>query len=216
MVGARRADRDRLRWHFRIGGRGPARWRRGHHYWWLAPLFRERYPRVRLSESRLIVHSNAMITAGAALSHLDLALTLIRSASPDLASTTAKYMVADLRNSQAAYTIPSGLVHVDPLVHKFELWARQRLAKGFSLDEAAAALSTSKRTLARRTQTVLGKSPLGYFQDLRIERAVYLLESSQSSIDQIATEVGYAEGLTLRTLLRRKLGRGVREIRGGR
>jgi transcriptional regulator GlxA family with amidase domain len=181
--------------------------------WWLAPLFRQRYPRVQLDETRLIVQSNAMVTAGAALGHLDLALTLIRRASPELARVTAKYLVADARTSQAAYTIPSHLVHVDPLVHKFEHWARQHLAEGFSLDQAAAELATSKRTLARRMQSVLGKSPLEYFQDLRIERAVHLLETSQASVDQIAAKVGYAEGVTLRALLRRKLGRGVREIR---
>ena len=36
---------------------------------------------------------------------------------------------------------------------------------------------------------------------------------SPASVDQIAAEVGYAEGVTLRALLRRRLGRGVREIR---
>ena len=135
--------------------------------WWLAPLFRQRYPRVRLVETQLVVQSNAMVTAGAALSHLDLALTLIRRASPELASVTAKYLVADARTSQAAYTIPGHLVPTDPLVQKFERWARQRLAEGFSLDQAAAELATSKRTLARRMENVLGKSPLEYFQDLR-------------------------------------------------
>jgi transcriptional regulator GlxA family with amidase domain len=181
--------------------------------WWLAPLFRQRYPRVRLDESRIIVQSNAVVTAGAALSHMDLALTLIRRASPDLASLTAKYLVADVRTSQAAYTIANHLAHADPLVQQFERWARQRLAEGFSLDQAAAALATSKRTLARRMQSVLGKSLLAYFQDLRTERAVHLLKTSQASVDQIAAEVGYTEGVTLRALLRRRLGRGVREIR---
>src|SRR5260221_2686142 len=42
--------------------------------WWLAPLFRQRYPRVQLDETRLIAQSNTMVTAGAALGHLDLAL----------------------------------------------------------------------------------------------------------------------------------------------
>lgn len=181
--------------------------------WWLSPLFRQRYPRVRLDETRLIVQSNARITAGAALGHLDLALMLIRRASPELASITAKYLVADTRTSQVNYTIPNHLAHTDPLVLKFERWAREHLAEGFSLDEAAAAIATSKRTLARRMQGVLGKSPLSYFQDLRIERAVDLLESGQVSVDQVAAEVGYAEGTTLRVLLRKKLGRGVREIR---
>src|SRR5262249_9909301 len=137
----------------------------------------------------------------------------IGGASPELASLTAKSLVADTRTSQAPYVIPDHLAHADPLVRKFERWARKRLAEGFSLDQAAAALATSKRTLARRMQSVLGKSPLDFFQDLRIERAVHLLQTSQASVDQIAAEVGYAEGATLRTLLRRRLGRGVREIR---
>jgi transcriptional regulator GlxA family with amidase domain len=181
--------------------------------WWLSPLFRQRYPRVRLDESRIIVQSNAVVTAGAALSHLDLALALIRRASPELANLTARYLVVDVRTSQSIYSIPDHLANADPLIQQFERWARSRLAEGFSLDQAAEALATSKRTLARRMRAVLGKSPLAYVQDLRIERAVHLLRTGHASVDQIAAEVGYTEGVTLRTLLRRRLGRGVREIR---
>jgi transcriptional regulator GlxA family with amidase domain len=181
--------------------------------WWLSPLFRQRYPRVRLDESRIIVQSNAVVTAGAALSHLDLSLALIRRASPELASITARFLVADERTSQSIYSIPDHLAKADPLIRQFERWARGRLAKGFSLDQAAKALATSKRTLARRMESVLGKSPLAFFQDLRIERAVHLLRTGHASVDQIAAEVGYEQGVTLRALLRRRLGRGVREIR---
>src|ERR1700678_3141398 len=184
--------------------------------WWLSPLFRQRYPRVRLDESRIIVESHAVVTAGAALSHLDLALTLIRRASPELANLTARYLVADERTSQSIYSIPSHLANADPLVQQFERWARRRLAKGFSLEQAAKALGTSQRTLARRMQSVLGKSPLAFFQDVRVERAVHLLHTGHASVDQIAAEVGYAEGVTLRALLRRRLGRGVGEIRRSR
>jgi transcriptional regulator GlxA family with amidase domain len=184
--------------------------------WWLSPLFRQRYPRVRLDESRIIVESHAVVTAGAALSHLDLALTLIRRASPELANLTARYLVVDERTSQSIYSIPSHLANADPLIQQFERWGRRRLAKGFSLEQAAKALGTSKRTLARRMQSVLGKSPLAFFQDLRIERAVHLLHTGHASVDQIAAEVGYAEGVTLRALLRRRLGCGVGEIRRSR
>ena len=38
--------------------------------WWLAPLFRKRYPNVLLDESNMIVKSGRFVTAGAALSHL--------------------------------------------------------------------------------------------------------------------------------------------------
>jgi len=105
------------------------------------------------------------------------------------------------------------LAHADPMVQGFERWARGRLDRGFSLDDAAGALATSKRTLARRMEQVLGKSPLAFFQDLRVERAVHLLKTSPHNLDRIAAMVGYADGVTLRNLLRRKLGRGVRELR---
>jgi transcriptional regulator GlxA family with amidase domain len=181
--------------------------------WWLAPFFRQRYPKVRLEDGRMLVRSGRVLTAGAALSHMDMALWLIRQASPSLAALTARYLIVDSRPTQSAYAISDHLAHADPLVQRFERWARDRLAQGFSLDEAARAIGTSKRTLARRIQDVLGKSPLSYFQDLRVERAVHLLRTSSDDVENIAAAVGYADGVTLRNLLRRKLGLGVREIR---
>jgi transcriptional regulator GlxA family with amidase domain len=62
-------------------------------------------------------------------------------------------------------------------------------------------------------QSVLGKSPLSYFQELRVEHAVHLLKTTDESVDEIAGRVGYADGVTLRNLLRRRLGHGVKEIR---
>jgi transcriptional regulator GlxA family with amidase domain len=181
--------------------------------WWLAPQFRERFPRVLLDDSRMVVQSGMLATAGAALAHLDLSLWLVRRHSPALAALTARYLVVEPRGSQAAYAIPDQLAHTDALVEKFEAWARRRLSNRFSLAEAARAVGTSQRTLARRLALVLGKSPLSYVQDLRVERATHLLQTSEASVDEIAAQVGYADGVTLRTLLRRKTGRGVRELR---
>jgi transcriptional regulator GlxA family with amidase domain len=181
--------------------------------WWLAPLFRKRYPEVQLDDSSMIVVSGRFVTAGAALGHVDLALWIVRSVSPELASLTAKYLIADSRASQAVYALSDHLMHSDAVVRRFESWARARLAHGFSLDEAAKAVGASKRTLARRMENVLGKSPLSYFQSLRIERAVHLLKTGNASLEEVAARVGYADGSTLRALLRRRLQLGVKEIR---
>jgi transcriptional regulator GlxA family with amidase domain len=181
--------------------------------WWLAPLFRKRYPAVVLDESSMIVRSGRFVTAGAALSHIDLALWLVRGVSPQLAALTGKYLIVDSRPSQSAYALSDHLLHSDTVVQRFEAWARARLPEGFSLDEAARAVGASKRTLARRMGDVLGRSPLAYFQTLRIERAVHLLKTSSLSVDDVAARVGYAEGATLRALLRRRLHMGVRELR---
>jgi len=114
---------------------------------------------------------------------------------------------------QSAYVLTDHLIHSDPVVQRFESWARVRLKDGFSLDDAAKTVGSSKRTLARRMQSVLGKSPLSYFQGLRVERAVHLLRTGSASVDEVAARVGYADGATLRTLLRRRLNLGVKEIR---
>jgi transcriptional regulator GlxA family with amidase domain len=181
--------------------------------WWLAPIFRERYPQVLLDESDMVVKSGNVVTAGAALGHMDLALWLIRSVSPELASLTGKYLIVDSRPSQTAYALTDHLVHSDPVVQHFERWARGRLARRFSLDNAARAVGASKRTLSRRLQSVLGKSPMSYFQSLRVERAVHLLKTSNASVEEIASKVGYMNAGTLRLLLRRRLKLGVKEIR---
>ncbi|MGY2291146.1 GlxA family transcriptional regulator [Pseudomonas sp. SDO528_S397] len=181
--------------------------------WWLAPLFRERYPKVTLDESRMLVASGQVVTAGAAMGHLDLALWLIRRSSPELAALVSRYLLADIRSSQAPYIIPNHLAQADPLIQRFEQWARDHLQAGFSLQGAASALATSPRTLQRRCEAVLGKSPLAYFQDIRVERARSLIQGSDLSIDAIAAQVGYVDGATLRTLLRQRLGRGVRALR---
>jgi transcriptional regulator GlxA family with amidase domain len=181
--------------------------------WWLSALFRQRYPLVKLDESRMLVKSDCFTTAGAALAHLDLALGVVRNQSPSLAALCARYLLIEPRSSQSAFVITGHIAHADPLVERFESWARGRLDHGFSMAEAAVAIGASERTLGRRLQSVLGKSPLAYFQDLRVERAVHLLQNSHLSIDYIADRVGYAGGATLRALLRRKLGKGVRELR---
>lgn len=183
--------------------------------WSLAPYFRHRFPDVQLDESRMVVPSDIGVTAGSAMGHLDLALWIVRQASPELASVVSRYLTADLRSSQAPFIIPNHLAQADPMILRFERWARLNLKHGFSLQDASKALATSPRTLQRRCDAVLGKSPLAYFQDLRVEHAQSLLHRDRHNIEAIAAEVGYADGATLRTLLRNRLGRGVREIRAG-
>jgi transcriptional regulator GlxA family with amidase domain len=183
--------------------------------WSLAPFFRQRFPQVHLDESRMVVPCAIGVTAGSAMGHLDLALWIIRQASPELAGTVSHYLTADLRSSQAPFIIPNHLAQADPMILQFERWARLNLKDGFSLQTASRALVTSARTLQRRCHAVLGKSPLAYFQDLRVEHAQSLLHRGSHDIEAIATAVGYADGAALRTLLRTRLGRGVREIRAG-
>ncbi len=180
--------------------------------WWLAAAFRERFPNVKLDETQMLIEAGTLITAGAALAHLDLALWVVRRTSPSLARTTGRHLAFDQRPSQGAYALPHHVAHSDELVERFELWAKRNLASG-SLADGARALGASQRTLERRVHHALGKSPLAFLQDLRVSHAIHELETTDRGLDEIASRVGYQAGATLRTLLRKRTGLGVRELR---
>ncbi|WP_042455410.1 GlxA family transcriptional regulator [Streptacidiphilus jiangxiensis] len=174
--------------------------------WWLAPAFRRRYPRVALDESRMVVPTPQVTTAGAALAHLDLALALVRSVSPALAELTARYLVVDSRPSQASYAIPGHLARTEPLVDAFERRLRGRLDQPLRIAETARALGVSERTLQRTVRACSGLTPVGFAQRIRLEQAVHLLRTTDLPLDTVARRVGYENGTTLTTLLRRRLG----------
>lgn len=182
--------------------------------WWLAPVFRARYPAVQLDQSRMVIASEGVTTAGAAFGHVDLALAIVRASSPALADLVARYLVVDERPSQSAYTIPSALAQSDPTVAAFELWARERLADPISIPDAAKAIGVSNRTLQRCVQRALGTSPIRFIQDLRIEQASHLLRTTELSMETIARKVGYEHPNTLRVLLRQRTGKTTTALRG--
>lgn len=180
--------------------------------WWLAGDFRTRFPEVRLEESAMVVEDQKCLTAGAALAHVDLALWLVRRVSPELAHIAARYLVIEGRPSQASYAMVDHLAHADPVVDRFERWARRHL-KEFNLGDAARAAGASQRTLQRRMRRALGVSPIAYVRALRVERATHLLRTTDATLDAIAEAVGYTEAVTLRTMLREATGKSIRQLR---
>jgi len=182
--------------------------------WWLAPVFRARYPAVEIDQSRMVITSGKVTTAGAAFGHVDLALTVIRHSSPALADLIALYLVIDERPSQSAYTITSALAQSDPTLAAFERWARGRLDTPIAIPDAARAIGVTERTLQRTVQRTLGTSPIRFIQDLRVEQASHLLRTTDLTLDAIARKVGYEHPNTLRTLLRDRTGKTTSALRG--
>ncbi len=180
--------------------------------WWLGPDFRQRFTSVELDDTQMIVDAGGCVTAGAALAHVDLALRFVREVSPTLARTTSQHLLVDGRPSQAAYAMSDHLAHADPIVERFERWARSHLCD-FAMGAAAKAVGASERTLERRLKKVLDQTPIAFVRRLRAERALFLLKTTDDSVEEIAHSVGYGDGVTLRTLLREKTGLGVRELR---
>ncbi|MFD3451397.1 GlxA family transcriptional regulator [Streptomyces sp. NPDC058691] len=182
--------------------------------WWLAPVFRQRYPAVTVDETRMVTTCEGVTTAGAAFGHVDLALAVVRMSSPALADLVARYLVVDHRPSQSAYIIPSALAQSDPTVAAFERWVRDRLGEPIGIAEAARALGVGERTLQRAVRRVLGVSPVRFVQDLRVEQASHLLRTTDLPVEAVARRVGYEHANTLRVLLRERAGTTAGALRG--
>jgi transcriptional regulator GlxA family with amidase domain len=63
-----------------------------------------------------------------------------------------------------------------------------------------------ERTLKRRFKQATGLALIDYVQNLRIEEAKRLLESSDQSVDEICFAVGYEDPSFFRRLFRRRTG----------
>jgi transcriptional regulator GlxA family with amidase domain len=182
--------------------------------WWLAPAFRRLHPDVELNPDRIVVADWPIATAGAAMAQMDLMLAVIaRFASLGLSEACARYLLLDQRRSQAPYMAVTFLAGQDERIARAEAWVRENIARDFSMEEVAAAVSLTPRTFARRLASVCGLSPVKFAQRIRIEAAERLLETTRLSVDEVARRVGYAEPSTLRRLIRREARRSPAELR---
>jgi transcriptional regulator GlxA family with amidase domain len=175
--------------------------------WWLASLFRSRFPGVKLDESKMLVRDRHCLTAGSAFAQLDLALAIVADTmGSSVAQLCSRYLLIDQRPSQVRYMIPTHLQHTDPTVAAAERWVDKHLSEPISVARLSSTLAVSPKTLGRRIEAATGVSPVKFIQRRRLMRAAHLIETTSLSIDAIAEQVGYQDGTALRKLVKREFG----------
>lgn len=192
---------------FMLGAAGVLDGKRATTTWWLGPEFARRFPAVSLDTDRMVVETARVLTAGSAFAHADLMLAVLaRITTPSLAQLVARYLVVDNRPSQARYMVMEHLRVADPALQKIERFITQHIDRQITLDELAQCASVSPRTLARRVHAGLGMTPNELVQRLRVAQAAHLLETSNASVEEVATRVGYADPAAFRRIFRRYTG----------
>lgn len=177
--------------------------------WWLERQFRARYPQVDLQLHLVITESDRLICAGASASYLLQAIRIIeRFSGTAIGSQTARSMLIDVsQTSQAAYLpLLAETAHSDSLVQRAQHWLQSHMSEELRISELAHLLAISDRTLVRRFKAALNQTPLAYLQDLRLEAARAILETSNQSVDLIASQVGYQDSSSFSRLFRHRIG----------
>jgi transcriptional regulator GlxA family with amidase domain len=181
-------------------------------HWGYADLFRARFPKVRFDpDPSLVVADKAgrLVTAGGTTSWHDLALHIIaRHASPGEALRIAKvYLLKWHPEGQLPYTnLARRQPHADAVVKSVERLLADRYRDDGALAEAVAMAGIPERTLKRRFKAATGSTLIAYVQNLRIEEAKRLLESSDAAVEEVAAAVGYENHAFFRALFRRTTG----------
>lgn len=163
-------------------------------HWAMAEPFRRRFPRVRLEIDQLLTQDGSRFCSGGAMAGIDLCLHLIRLHGGDwLARQVAAVLVMDVGRGPQSRFVPRLPVpqERDPAVANLQRWLEQHHAQALTLDEMAAQLHCSPRTLLRRFKEATGLTPNDYLQRVRISAAESLLASGRQSVEQVALRVGY-------------------------
>lgn len=178
-------------------------------HWVFGEQFARSFPRVKLQIERTVTDDGQLLCSGGATSGSDLLLHLVRKfSSPQLAAECAKKLLVDFsERSQTPYSSTTFKKnHTDAVILKIQIGLENRMGKTIVMDQLADEFGLSMRNFIRRFKEATEQTPIEYLQNLRLEKAKLLLESSQEAFDQITLQVGYEDGNSFRRLFKQRVG----------
>jgi transcriptional regulator GlxA family with amidase domain len=181
-------------------------------HWGYQDLFREHYPKVTFQPEPNLVFadtSGRIVTAGGTSSWHDLAIHIIaRHGSTGEALRIARvYLLKWHGEGQLPYaSLVRKLPHSDGVVRDCEAWLEANCADPAALKHVTRESGLAERTLKRRFKKATGTTLIDYVQNLRIESAKRMLESSSLPVEGISVEAGYEDASFFRRLFKRRTG----------
>ena len=181
-------------------------------HWGYQHLFRTSYPKVHFQpEPNLCFADPAgrIVTAGGTSSWHDLAIHIIsRHCSPGEALRIAKvYLLKWHSEGQLPFeSLVRRTPHADSAVRECESWLEAHYRSPEPVARVVEHAAVPERTLKRRFKTATGNTLMGHVQNLRIEEAKRLLETGETSFDEISADVGYENPGFFRNLFKRRTG----------
>ena len=179
--------------------------RRATTHWMYLETFRRQYPRVDVVPDVLYVDEGSVLTAAGSASGMDLSLHIVRGDfGDDAADLVARRMVVPPHRDggQAQYTtVPEVPAGGTPFAELLD-WIVEHLHEPLEVADLARSAAMSERTFARRFREATGTTPHQWLTLQRVSRARQLLETTDLTIDAVATRSGLGTAANLRARLR--------------
>jgi transcriptional regulator GlxA family with amidase domain len=183
--------------------------RRATTHWAHTTVLHDRYPAVGVDANVLYVDEGDVLTSAGKAAALDLCLHLVRTDhGTAVANALARRLVVPPhRPGGQAQFIPAAVAHGrNNVLSDLMAWALERLEQPLTVRDLAREAGMSSRNLARHFNAVAGTSPLRWLLTQRVRRAQELLETSDLSVEQIASRTGMGTATTLRRHFSDQLG----------
>ncbi len=183
--------------------------RRATVHWMYADLLAARYPKVTVDPAVLYIDDGDVLTSAGTAAGLDLCLHLVHlDHGAEMANLLARRLVVPPHRpgGQAQYVETPLARHDDdslaPLLH----WVLEHLDQPLTIADLARRQHVTPRTLIRRFHAATGTSPLQWLLAQRVQRARWLLESTDEPVAHIAEQSGLGTEVNLRHHFARLVG----------
>jgi AraC family transcriptional activator FtrA len=187
---------------FALAAAGLLDGRRAATHWRYAELLARRYPAVTVDATVLYVDDGEVLTSAGSAAGLDLCLHIVRTDyGAAIANAVARRLVIQPHRSggQAQFIeAPVAPTPEDDRVAATMQWALSHLDQEITVADLARRAHMSTRSYLRHFQRCSGTSPIRWLIERRVQASLALLETSDASIESIASAVGFATATTFR------------------
>ncbi len=181
-------------------------------HWGYCNSMAKRYPEVRVHPRQALVTTGEgarVVMVGGGSSWQDLALFLIaRTVGLERALQVAKLYLIDWHHvGQQPYSVLTRSVQTeDASIAYCQMWLAEHYDQPHPVARMAQLSGLSERSFKRHFQQATGMRPMDYVQNVRLEEAKQLLESSDDPVESVAAAVGYEDASFFSRLFRRRVG----------
>jgi transcriptional regulator GlxA family with amidase domain len=183
--------------------------RRATTHWLAAAELARRHPAVRVDPDVLYVDEGALLTSAGAAAGLDLCLHIVRrDYGSAVAAEAARLSVMPLERDggQSQFIVHAPPTPDDASLAPVLAWLEAHLDDDLCLADIARRAAMSVRTLTRQFRAQTSTTPLQWLLRARVRRSQLLLETTNHSIERIASSIGFGSAAAFRDHFRRAVG----------